>query len=92
MKVTAAGLKKLETTYKGYLEGEIIDRFFDDPGTDSFDNGFRSDAVVFVVFLLDLPTAINLGNSLLHGIRNGISIQKYLASNVAGSPAHNLDQ
>jgi len=32
MKVTAAGLKKLETTYKGYLEGEIIDRFFDEFG------------------------------------------------------------
>ena len=30
MKVTAAGLNKLETTYKGYLEGEIIDRFFDE--------------------------------------------------------------
>ena len=32
MKVTAAALKKLETTYKGYLEGEIIDRFFADFG------------------------------------------------------------
>ena len=32
MKVTAAGLKKLETNYKGYLEGEIIDRFFDEFG------------------------------------------------------------
>ena len=30
MKVTAAALKKLENTYKGYLEGEIIDRFFTD--------------------------------------------------------------
>jgi hypothetical protein len=30
MKVTPAALKKLETTYKGYLSGEIIDRFFAD--------------------------------------------------------------
>ena len=28
MKVTAAGLKKLDNTYKGYLEGKRIEQFF----------------------------------------------------------------
>ena len=32
MKITAASLKKLETTYQGYLSGEIIERFFTEFG------------------------------------------------------------
>ena len=59
---------------------------------DLFDDGLRYDAVLLVIFLLDLAAAVGFRQRLLHGIRHAVGIHDHHALAVTRGTSDDLDQ
>ena len=75
-----------------------LDLFFGNrPGdtdeiTDCFFNGLRRNMMLFVILLLDCPTAAGLFNCRLHGIRHVVGIHNNMSLCVTCGTSNGLDQ